>query len=131
MSSMVKLIGSPTRIPVKNHQPIVVQEFIGLINTGDTRVSIAQMKASSGWAGPAQCPRFHEYILVLRGVVRVEHADGFVDAGVGQAVHAPPNEWVQYSTPDADGAEWVAVCTPPFSAADANQEKAPFPAHPD
>ena len=33
----------------------------------------------------------------------------------GQAVVAPRGEWVRYSTPHAEGAEYVAVCVPAFS----------------
>jgi hypothetical protein len=32
-----------------------------------------------------------------------------------QAVIAHKNEWVRYSTPDPDGAEYIAVCLPAFS----------------
>ena len=36
-------------------------------------------------------------------------------AGAGQAIIAHKGEWVQYSTPEADGAEYIAVCVPAFS----------------
>jgi ethanolamine utilization protein EutQ len=33
-----------------------------------------------------------------------------------QAVVARPGEWVRYSPPEPGGAEYIAVCTPAFSA---------------
>ena len=53
--------------------------------------------------------------LVLRGVVRVEHADGVLDVAAGQAVITRKGETVRYSTPTEEGAEYVAVCLPAFA----------------
>ena len=53
--------------------------------------------------------------MVLKGVLRVEHGDGVFDVRAGQAVITDPGEWVRYSTPQAEGAEYVAVCVPAFS----------------
>ncbi|MDQ3455484.1 MAG: cupin, partial [Actinomycetota bacterium] len=64
---------------------------------------------------PAQTPQFDEITLVLRGVVRVEHADGYVDVAAGQAVLTKAGETVRYTTPYAEGAEYVAICVPAFS----------------
>jgi hypothetical protein len=33
----------------------------------------------------------------------------------GQGVVCKPGEWVKYSTPAKDGAEYIAVCLPAFS----------------
>ena len=49
--------------------------------------------------------------MVLRG----EHASGTLDVRAGQAVVAHPGEWVRYSSPEPDGAEYIAVCLPAFS----------------
>jgi hypothetical protein len=38
-----------------------------------------------------------------------------LDVSAGQAVIASAGEWVQYSTPHPDGAEYIAVCLPAFS----------------
>jgi hypothetical protein len=38
-----------------------------------------------------------------------------LDVQAGQAVIAHAGEWVRYSTPHADGAEYIAVCLPAFS----------------
>jgi hypothetical protein len=38
-----------------------------------------------------------------------------MDVTAGQAVIVHGGEWVQYSTPGEDGAEYIAVCLPAFS----------------
>jgi hypothetical protein len=40
----------------------------------------------------------------------------------GQAVVTHPGEWVRYSTPGPDGAEYVAVCVPAFSIDTVNRD---------
>jgi len=52
---------------------------------------------------------------VLRGLLRVKSESGALDVRAGQAVIARRGEWVQYSTPEDEGAEYVAVCLPAFS----------------
>ena len=52
---------------------------------------------------------------MLAGMLRVEHAGGTFEVAAGQAVITNPGEWVRYSSPGADGAEYVAVCMPAFS----------------
>ena len=48
-------------------------------------------------------------------MLRVEHKDGITDVRAGQAIVTNPGEWVRYSTPEPDGAEYIAVCLPAFS----------------
>jgi mannose-6-phosphate isomerase-like protein (cupin superfamily) len=108
-------IQAPTRIAAVGTLPKVIEEFIGHVNTGSPEVSIARMRSPSGWVEPGQTPEFDEYTLVLRGMVRVAHAGGTIDVGAGQAVVAPRGEWVQYSSPGPEGAEYVSVCRPAFS----------------
>jgi mannose-6-phosphate isomerase-like protein (cupin superfamily) len=40
-----------------------------------------------------------------------------MEVGAGQAVIAHKGEWVRYSTPGEEGAEYIAVCLPAFSPA--------------
>ncbi len=40
----------------------------------------------------------------------------------GQAVTARKGEWVRYSTPEAEGAEYVAVCVPAFTPESAQRD---------
>ncbi len=112
---MPTLIKSPTTVQAAGRKPKLIEEFIGLVNSDTEGVSIARMRSPGGWAEPGQTPEFDEFSLVLRGTLRVTSARGVVDVGAGQAVIAHRGEWVQYSTPEPDGAEYVAVCIPAFS----------------
>jgi len=109
---MPLLLKSPTRIAVPGNK--LVEEYIGRVNSGDQAVSVAHMHSPSGWSEPGQQPEFDEFTIVLRGSLRVESKDGVIDVGAGQAVIARRGEWVRYSTPDPQGAEYVAVCAPAF-----------------
>jgi len=110
---MPTLVSHPTRIPVPGNK--LVEEYIGRVNTKDAAVSIAHMHSPSGWSEPGQKPEFDEFTLVLRGSLRVESEDGTLDVRAGQVVIAHRGEWVRYSTPDPEGAEYVAICVPAFS----------------
>jgi quercetin dioxygenase-like cupin family protein len=110
---MPKLIAAPTVIAAAGNKPKQIEEFIGRVNSGDERVSIARMKSPAGWVEPGQRPEFQEISVVLSGVLRVEHEGGAFDVAAGQAVVCRPGEWVRYSTPQ--GAEYIAICLPAFS----------------
>lgn len=110
---MPELIDAPTRIPVPGGK--VIDEYVGRVNTSTDALSVAHMKAPGGWEEPAQTPQFDEITLVLRGVVRVEYDGGHLDVGAGQAVITKAGETVRYTTPNDEGAEYVAVCVPAFS----------------
>jgi mannose-6-phosphate isomerase-like protein (cupin superfamily) len=112
---MPRLISAPTIVRAAGNKPKTIEEYAGLVNSGHSSVSVARMLSPGGWQEPGQRPEFEEISLVLRGTLRVEHAGGTLDVRAGQAVVSLPGEWVRYSTPDADGAEYVAVCFPAFS----------------
>jgi len=112
---MPTLISAPTRIQAAGNKPKLIDEFIGRVNSRHPQVSIAHMRSPAGWVEPGQTPDFDEYTLVLRGMLRVTHRSGALDVRAGQAVVAGRGEWVQYSTPEAEGAEYIAVCLPAFS----------------
>jgi mannose-6-phosphate isomerase-like protein (cupin superfamily) len=112
---MPKLVEAPTIIQAAGNKPKRIEEFVGRVNTRDAGVSVARMTSPSGWREPGQRPDFMEVTVVLRGSVCVEHGDGSFEAHAGQAIVTAPGEWVRYSTPGADGAEYVAVCLPAFS----------------
>jgi len=115
---MPELISEATRIPVPGGK--LVEEYIGRVNSNDSEVSIAHMHSPAGWSEPGQRPDFDEFTLVLNGSVRVEHAGGVLEAGMGQAVIARRGEWVRYSTPA--GAEYVAICRPAFTLETAHRD---------
>jgi len=112
---MPTLIPTPTRITAAGNKPKLIDEFIGRMNNGESRLSIARMRSPSGWVEPGQTPEFDEFTIVLKGSVRVAHKDGALDVAAGQAVFVRAREWIQYSTPDPEGAEYIAVCLPAFS----------------
>lgn len=109
------LISAPTRITAAGNKPKLIDEYIGLVNAKEARLSIAHMKSSGGWQEPGQTPEFDEFTVVLKGRLRVEHRGGLIDVQGGQAVITQKGEWVRYSTPDPEGAEYIAVCLPAFS----------------
>ena len=114
---MATLIDKPTIVQAAGNKPKIIQEFIGRVNSQTDGVSVARMQSPGGWVEPGQTPEFDEYTVVLRGTLRVATRDGSLDVSAGQAVIAPKGEWVQYSTPGDDGAEYVAICLPAFSPA--------------
>jgi mannose-6-phosphate isomerase-like protein (cupin superfamily) len=111
---MPELIASPSRVQAAGTKPKVIEEYVGRVNTGEGRLSVARMRSPRGWVEPGQRPDFDEWTLVLRGALHVEHEDGSLDVGAGQAVLVRAGEWARYSSPHADGAEYVAVCLPAF-----------------
>jgi mannose-6-phosphate isomerase-like protein (cupin superfamily) len=120
---MPQFISAPTRIEAAGNPPKRIEEFVGCVNTRTTGVSIAHMRSPGGWSEPRQRPEFAEYTLVLAGMLRVEHAGGTLEVCAGQAVIAEPGEVVRYSTPQPDGAEYVAVCIPAFTPQTVHREE--------
>ncbi len=116
------LIEAPTRVRAAGEPPKHIDEYVGRAKSGHDSVSVAHMRAPAGWAEPGQRPEFEEITVVLRGTVRVEHQGGTLDVRTGQAVVARPGEWVRYSTPGPEGAEYVAVCVPAFSLETAHRD---------
>ena len=112
---MATLIAKPTIVQAAGNKPKIIEEYIGRVNSKTAGVSVARMKSPGGWLEPGQTPEFDEYTLVLRGTLRVVTKAGSLDVHGGQAVIVPKGEWVQYSTPGSDGAEYVAICLPAFS----------------
>ena len=112
---MPRLIEAPTVIESAGNKPKRIEEYTGRVNSGHESASVARMRSPGGWEEPGQRPEFEEVTLVLAGMLRVEFEGGSLDVGPGQAVVTAPGEWVRYSTPDVDGAEYVAVCLPAFS----------------
>ncbi|NUM75344.1 cupin domain-containing protein [candidate division KSB1 bacterium] len=108
-------IKSPTIIQAAGNKPKRIEEFVGRINSQTEHVSIARMKSPAGWVEPGQTPEFDEYTVVLSGKLRVTTRTDVIDVKAGEAIIVPQGEWVQYSTPEKEGAEYIAVCVPAFS----------------
>lgn len=119
---MATLIPAPTRIEAAGNKPKLIDEFVGLVNSGTAQVSMARMQSPSGWQEPGQTPEFDEYTIVLRGMLQVETKTGVLEVHAGQAVMTVKGEWVRYGTPGPDGAEYIAVCLPAFSPATVHRD---------
>jgi ethanolamine utilization protein EutQ len=112
---MPTLIAAPTQITAAGNKPKLIREYIGRVNSKTEALSVAHMSSPSGWVEPGQTPEFDEYTLVLKGLLRVEHKAGVIDVQAGQAIITHAGEWVRYSTPGSEGADYVAICLPAFS----------------
>lgn len=112
---MPTLIEKPTRIEAAGNKPKLIDEYVGRVNSQTESTSVAHMRSPGGWVEPGQTPEFDEFTVVLKGTLRVESKDGTIDVNSGQAVITHKGEWVRYSTPGDEGAEYIAVCLPAFS----------------
>ncbi len=112
---MPELIDAPSIIEAAGEPPKTIREYIGRVASGEARVSIAHMTSPSGWAEPGQRPEFDEFTVVLQGMVVVESEAGRLEVTAGQAVHTKAGEWVRFSSPGPDGADYIAVCVPAFA----------------
>ena len=112
---MPTLITKPTIIEAAGTPPKRIEEFIGRVNSKTEALSVARMTSPSGWSEPGQTPEFDEYTVVLRGQLRVETKNGVLEVPAGQAIITHAGEWIRYSTPGPEGAEYIAVCLPAFS----------------
>ena len=115
MSVKPTLIERAFRIEPAGNKPKLIDEYIGRVNSGTSEASVAHMRSSGGWTEPGQTPDFDEYTLVLRGALHVEFEGGELTVRAGQAVIAHKGAWVRYSTPEPEGAEYVAICIPAFT----------------
>ena len=111
---MIK-IEKPSIIQAAGNKPKIIEEFIGRVNSDTEDLSIARMRSPAGWIEPGQKPGFNEYTVVLKGMLRIATKDGTTDIHEGESVIVHSGEWVQYSTPGSEGAEYIAVCLPAFS----------------
>ena len=112
---MPTFIAKPTRIEAAGNKPKLIDEYVGRVNSATSAASIAHMRSPGGWQEPGQTPEFDEFTVVLRGTLRVEHYTGSIDVHAGEALITHCGEWVRYSTPGEDGAEYIAVCLPAFA----------------
>ncbi len=108
-------IPQPTRVQPAGNKPKLIDEYIGRVNSATAAASVAHMRSPAGWQEPGQTPEFDEFTVVLKGMIRVEYQGGAMEVRAGQAVIAHKGEWVRYSTPEPEGAEYFAICLPAFS----------------
>lgn len=120
---MPRIIASPSIVQAAGNKPKRIEEYVGRVNSDHSQVSVARMVSPSGWSEPGQRPEFMEITVVLNGLLHVEHEGGECDVAAGQSVVTEPGEWVRYSTPAAEGAEYIAVCLPAFSPATVHRDE--------
>ena len=120
---MIRKIETPTLVEAAGNKPKKIEEFIGAVNSGTVDLSIARMKSPPGWVEPGQTPEFDEYTVVLKGMLQVKTGEGEYDVHAGQAIIVGAGEWVQYSTPGEEGAEYIAVCLPAFAPDTVNRDE--------
>lgn len=120
---MAKHIKSPSTIEAAGNKPKIIEEFIGRVNSGSSELSIARMQSPTGWVEPGQTPDFDEYTLVLKGLLKVETTNDSYEVGEGEAIIISSGEWVRYSSPGPEGAEYIAVCLPAFSPDTVNRDE--------
>ena len=112
---MSKIIKAPSIIKAAGNKPKIIEEYVGRVNTHTEDISIARMKSPEGWVEPGQTPEFEEFTLVVRGTLNVKTKESDISLKEGQAVLLRAGEWVQYSSPEPGGAEYISVCLPAFS----------------
>ena len=120
---MAKYIKSPSKIEAAGNKPKIIEEFIGRVNSGTSDLSIARMQSPGGWIEPGQIPEFDEYTVVIKGLLKVETREEAFEVGEGEAIIISSGEWVRYSSPDENGAEYIAVCLPAFSPDTVNRDE--------
>jgi mannose-6-phosphate isomerase-like protein (cupin superfamily) len=120
---MARLISKPTVLPAAGTPPKIIEEFVGRVNSQNSTISIAKMTSPSGWREPGQTPEFNEYTVVLSGELQVETRSGNFKVAAGQGIVVEAGEWVRYSTPGNEGAEYLAICLPAFSSATVHRDE--------
>ncbi len=116
-------INKPTIIEAAGNKPKIIEEFFGRVNSKTESISIAKMTSPSGWIEPGQTPEFDEYTIVLKGALNVKSKNNELVVKAGEAVLANTGEWIQYSTPGEEGAEYIAICLPAFSPDTVNRDQ--------
>lgn len=118
-------INGPSIIEAAGTKPKRIEEYIGRVNSNTDTVSVARMSSPPGWQEPGQCPAFDEYTVVLEGRLQVESQEGTLDVRAGEAIITHAGKWVRYSTPDPEGAEYIAVCLPAFAPETVHRDDEP------
>ena len=72
------------------------------------------MRICKALAG-GQTPQFNEHTIVLKGILQVKTKEKTFQVCEGQATFILKNEWVQYSSPNEQSEEYIAVCLSAFS----------------
>lgn len=114
---MPKKIDNTSLIKVDGNK--IIEEYVGLMNSGSREISIAHIKSLKGWSEPEQRPEFKEYALVIdREMLAETESEEILSIKKGKFFIVNSIEWVKYNTPYID-TEYIAVFLPAFSYAKA------------
>jgi len=109
---MPELIRGPSYIDKTGGRPRFCDTYMFPARQGRSRVQIQHVGWAGGWAESEETPAsgLDKYILVLRGLLRVEHGDGVLDVRAGEGVVIRAGERVRFRIPEPVGAEFIVVC---------------------
>ena len=120
MSENFFLQQSPYSVPTTDGK--LIEEHIGSVATGESKLSVAHMVAPPGWSEPHQNPEFDEYTLMVRGRKQIEINGETVILNSGESLLVRKGVRVKYSNPFEEEAEYWSVCIPAFSPESVNRE---------
>ena len=123
MSENFNLQQTPFVVPTSDGK--VIEEHVGRIATGESKLSVAHMVAPPGWTEPHQIPEFDEYTLMVRGRKQIEINGETVTIKSGESLLVRKGVRVQYSNPFQEEAEYWSICMPAFSLESVNRENNP------
>ncbi len=112
---MKKYIVQHTPFVVPTTDGKIIKEHFGNASDGNSKISIAHMKAPAGWSEPFQTPEFDEYTFIIRGKKQFVIEGETVILEAGQSIKIEKHTRVQYSNPFTEPCEYIAICTPAFS----------------
>ncbi len=121
---MAKVLRSPSIIKAAGRKNKKIEEYIGIVNSDNSEISVAKMNSPGGWEEPGQIPEFDEYTIVFKGMLKVETESQTYELRENEAIVVEKGEWVRYRTPESGGAEYVSVCIPAFSPDTVHRDKA-------
>ena len=109
---MPELINGPSYVDKTGGSPRFCDTYMFPVRPRQSHVQVLHMRCAGGWAEPEQPPEsgLDKYILVLRGLLRVEHGGSVLEVRAGEGVIIRAGERIRSSTPEPAGAEYIVVC---------------------
>mmetsp|Transcript_32960 Transcript_32960/g.36517 ORF Transcript_32960/g.36517 Transcript_32960/m.36517 type:complete len:272 (+) Transcript_32960:54-869(+) len=92
---------------------LTITEYFGNVASNDSRLSACVSRVDEPCSEAWQCPEFAEWVLVLKGVLHLEHAEGTTVVPAGSGVYLAADERVKWSWPEA--CTYVPICMPAFT----------------
>lgn len=108
--------GAPTlvkSVDVVKAPALTITEYFGNVASKDGRLSACVSKVDEPCSEAWQRPDFAEWVLILSGVLHLEHAEGTTVVPAGSGVFLEANERVKWVWPEA--CTYVPICMPAFT----------------